>query len=270
MDILPTRTIEVPDLDQPVRLHGLGDIHIGNRGCAESKLRRDVAAIAADPLAVVLLMGDLGDFISADDEKRWDPLSVSQDLRIEDMADWGGTLVRWVSRELEPLRGKIIGSIEGNHEKSYRKRKQQPVARQMAQEIGAPALGYTCRFILRFTDGRHHRDMKVMATHGNGKARTAGAKLNRLIANMRLAHDADLVLMGHVHDCQHYLRVALTHAGKHLGEFTQNGVITGSYLATYDEGFSGYGEEAGFDPVRLGHPVIEIVPRTLGMSVGWV
>ena len=48
MDILPTRVVRVADLDEPVRLHATGDWHLGERGCVESMLRRDIADIAAD------------------------------------------------------------------------------------------------------------------------------------------------------------------------------------------------------------------------------
>jgi len=269
MDILPTRVIDVADLDQPVRLHATGDWHLGERGCVESMLRRDVEAIAADERAIVLLMGDLAGCIAADDAKRFDPLSVGASLTIEDLADWGGACVRMVEAMAAPLRGRIVGVVEGNHEMSYRQHKQQPITRLIAAALGAPALGYTCLLTIRFRAGRTHRDLSVMATHGSGAAATPGGKLNRLIRTMQSV-DADLVLMGHVHDSISYGRARLYQDGQRIGEREQLGVVTGTYLATYSQGHSGYGERAGYAPVRLGHPVIEIVPRSLSMSVGWV
>lgn len=268
MDVLPTRVIDVADLDEPVRLHATGDWHLGERGCVEARLRRDVEAIAADDHAVVLLMGDLGGFIAPDDAKRWDPSSVAEGLTIEDLCDWGGALVRRVVDAARPLAGRVVGVLEGNHEMAFRQRQRQPVTRMIAAELGAPALGYSCLFTLRFRAGRERRDLSVMATHGSGAAATPGGKLNRLIRTMHSV-DADLVLMGHVHDCQSYGRARLYQDGAGIGEREQLGVVTGTYLATYWQGHSGYGERAGYAPVRLGHPVIEITPRTLGMTVGW-
>ena len=269
MDVLPTRVIEVPDLDTPVRLHATGDWHIGERGCAESKLKRDVDAIASDPGAIAILMGDLGGFIAPDDSRRFDPQTVAEGLTIDDLSDWGGVLVRKVHTVAEPLRGRIVGVLEGNHEMAFRQHQRMPVTRMIADALGARALGYTCLFALRFQAPDGRRDLSVMATHGSGAAATPGGKLNRLIRTMHSV-DADLVLMGHVHDCLSYGRARLYRDGNRIGEREQLGVVTGSYLATYAQGHSGYGERAGYAPVRLGHPVIEIVPRTLSMTVGWV
>jgi len=268
MDVLPTRVIEVPDLDTPVRLHATGDWHLGERGCVEGKLRAAVDAIMADDRAIVLLMGDLGGFIAPDDARRFDPASVAEGMEIADLNDWGGAVVRMVHRVAEPLRGRIIGVLEGNHEMTHRQRQRQPVTRMIADGLGAPALGYTCLFILRFQAPNGRRDLSVMATHGSGAAATPGGKLNRLIRTMHSV-DADLVLMGHVHDCLSYGRARLYRSRTGIGERDQVGVVTGTYLATYSQGHSGYGERAGYSPVRLGHPVIEIAPRDLSMSVGW-
>jgi hypothetical protein len=174
-----------------------------------------------------------------------------------------------VAAVAEPIAPRVVGVVEGNHEMSYRQHKQQPITRMIAERLGAPALGYTCLFTLRFVAGKAHRDLAVMATHGSGAAATPGGKLNRLIRTMQSV-DADLVLMGHVHDSISYGRARLYQDGDRIGEREQLGVVTGTYLATYSQGHSGYGERAGYAPVRLGHPVITIVPRTLSMSVGWV
>jgi predicted phosphodiesterase len=269
VDILPNRIVEVESLDQPVRLHATGDWHLGERGCVEARLKRDIESIAADDSAMVLLMGDLAGCIAPDDARRFDPASVSQSLTIEQMSDWGNVCVELVVDAAQPIIGRIVGVLEGNHESGYRQRHHQRITRQIASRLGAPEIGYSCMFTIRFVAGREHRDLTVMATHGSGAAATPGGKLNRLIRFMHSA-DADLVLMGHVHDCLSYGRARIYQHGQRIGEREQLGVVTGTYLATYSQGHSGYGERAGYAPVRLGHPVIEITPRTLAMSVGWV
>lgn len=268
MDVLPTRVIEVEDLDSPVRLHATGDWHLGERGCVRDKLAADIDKIHDDPGAVVLLMGDLAGCIAPDDARRFDPSSVDEGLSIQDINDWGGACVRMVHIAAAPLRGRIIGVLEGNHEMGYRRRKQQPITRMIADALGAPALGYTCLFTLRFVAGKFRRDLSVMASHGSGAAATPGGKMNRLIRTMQSV-DAGLVLMAHVHDAIQYRRASLYQSGDGIVERVQLGVVTGTYLATYAQGFSGYGERAGYMPVTLGHPVIEIRPRDLAMTVGW-
>lgn len=272
MELPSPKVIKLKSLDHPVRLHATGDWHLGNLGCAETRLRRDMEQIGRERNAAVLLMGDLGDFICSTD-KRWEPAAISEKLGIHDLEDWGTTLEAWVSDVAAPLRNKIIGVIEGNHEATYSRQNHSTVNRHISSALGCPPLGYTSliRLVFEALDGS--RDMTIMATHGSGGARTEGGKLNRLISTMQIAK-ADLVLMGHVHTCLMHREPRLIRMdleeGAELGETSTIGVVTGTYLRTYCHGHSGYGERAGYKPTPIGHPVITITPRTLEMTVGWV
>lgn len=273
MEIPSPKVIKLKSIDDQVRLHATGDWHLGNRGCAEGHLRRTIAQIGKERNSAVLLMGDLGDFIGPSD-KRWEPAAISEKLGLEDLEDWGTTLERWVSDVAKPIKGKIIGVLEGNHEATYSRQNHQAITQHIAGDLGCPELGYTSliRIVFEAKDGS--RDMTIMATHGSGGARTEGGKLNRLIATMQIAK-ADLVLMGHVHTCLMHrdprlIRIDPDGAPAELGETSTMGVVTGTYLRTYCHGHSGYGERAGYKPTPIGHPVIVITPRTLEMTVGWV
>ena len=266
---LLTREIRVRDLDAPVRLHATGDWHVGEMGCSEGRLRRALEAVRDDEGAIAILMGDLGGFLAPDD-RRWEPAAVADGLTIADLEDWGHMLVERCCRIAAPLRGRVVASLAGNHELTYARRHHVDIPSQLAGGLGCPPLGYAALITLRFIGpGGHSRDLRIMATHGAGAAATPGGKLNRLIRTMSIAA-ADLVLMGHVHACMSTTSMVLEQRGDRIGERLTLGVITGTYLRTYSEGHSGYGERAGYQPTTLGHPVISVTPADLSMSVRWV
>lgn len=268
MDIIQTKPIHVRDLGAPVNLHATGDWHVGEAGCAEGRLRRAIDKIASDRSGVALLMGDLGGFIAPDD-KRWDARNVAEGLSIADLGDWESLLVERIASIAKPIRKKIIGVLAGNHEKGFSKRHHIDVTHHIGKEIGCPALGYSCLFTLRFVCGKHERELSVYGTHGAGAAMTAGAKLNRLIRYMDIFPYTSLVLSGHMHSGIEYRLPRLYQNGSDIGERLQFGAITGTFLRTYSLGSSGYGEERGYPPSALGHPVISIVPETGDIGVRW-
>ena len=267
MDVLPTREIRVKRWTDPVRIHATGDWHVGEAGCSEARLRRVLADAAKDPSALFFLMGDLGGFIAPDD-RRWEPEAVAEGLTIRDLADWGGALVTRICDVAAPIRGRVIGSLTGNHEVTYSRRKSCDVAHQIATGLGCPSLGYAAFLTVRISCGNKSRDVSVYATHGSGGAATPGGKMARLV-RMMSSFDADLIMMGHVHECHTYQRSRLYQDGGEIGAKIQTGVVTGTYLETYTRGVSGYGERCGYAPTVLGHPVISITPSTGRVAVEW-
>ena len=75
--------------------------------------------------------------------------------------------------------------------------------------------------------------------------------------------------MGHVHEKMTHQSVPLDGDDKcsKIVQAPQLGVITGSYLKTYAEGVTTYGEQRGYSPVALGAAVITIKPDTKEMEV---
>ena len=103
--------------------------------------------------------------------------------------------------------------------------------------------------------------INIHATYGAGSAITIGAKINRLVRAMGDFPYVDLVLYAHVHVGAEYQLPRLLLRDGHVAEHLQTGVITGSYLRTYAEGHSGYGERGGYPPAALGHRIVEIIPN---------
>ena len=97
--------------------------------------------------------------------------------------------------------------------------------------------------------------------HGAGFAVTPGGKLNRLIRFMNY-FDADIFMLGHVHDQigRREVSIGANADCSKLVTRTKLGVISGSYLKTYEEGVTTYGEQRGYSPTVLGSAVVTIVP----------
>ena len=248
------------------RLYAIGDCHIGNAGCAIEKLREDVERAHDDKDSVVLLMGDLADYIGPDDNKRWDPSTITPDVPVKKLAQWGQYLAECVVNVFRPLKGKIIGSLYGNHEHQFMRRAAaEQLHNWVCTELGTRNLGYCCFFNLSFrrgTDQIATRSYRVFAHHGAGSARTAGGKMNRLVSFM-LTNEADVYLVGHLHerDVKRIDTLATDKDCKEIKSRKRLGVFTGTYLRTYNQGpESGYGERAGYVPVPLGCSVIEFNP----------
>lgn len=268
MDVL-RRRLSVPSLDDLVKLHCLFDVHMGVRGCAEEKFRADVAAIAEDPRAVAILGGDVCDFIGPHDRKRWDPYGIADGFTIADTgARWGEACTERFLEAAAPLASeqKVLFGVLGNHELGI----DDPVHDWVCRGMGCPALGYTALVGLEFVDpsGRT-RALELAVTHGAGGATKPGTKLARLIETMR-DFDAQLVLMGHIHACLDHWLARLRRDGSAIGDTKQLGVVCGTYLRTYVQGHSGYGERRLYSPTALKHAVIEIHPESMTMTVGWV
>jgi hypothetical protein len=165
-----------------------------------------------------------------------------------------------VTKILSPVKSRIIGSLEGNHEATWRLRGRGHVAQWMADQLGVPMLGYSMLGEITFEAGKHRRKISLHATHGSGCAITTGAKVNRLERAMVAFPFTDLVLVGHMHIAIENIASRLSLQGGRICEHVQTGIITGSYLRTYPEGASGYSERGGFPPTVIGHRAIEIIP----------
>jgi len=245
-------------------LHTIGDVHWGNSNCARDRVEADVERIAADPLARVLLMGDLGDYIGQAD-KRWDAATISPEVKAADLADWGMYIAKGIVKLLRPLRGKIVGSLEGNHESTFSARQAQQMHAWTCAELGVRNFGFSCFFDLTFERsgaGNSRRAYRIFAHHGAGAAQSPGGKINRLVSFMNF-HEADVYLVGHVHeqDVKRIETLAASTKCDRLISRKKLGLFTGTYLRTYAEGFkANYSERAGYRPVPLGCSVVEFQP----------
>ncbi len=265
------RTITVEDLDQPAPLHATGDWHLLARACAKGTLKRNLHHAAEDPNALFLLMGDLADMITYRD-KRFDPSSYDEHLQIAQLGDLGPAALALIDEVAAPLRGRVIFSVGGNHEGEYSKANNCHIHRTFADYFGAPCSGFSALVWLTFKErgtGRS-KSLSVFMAHGSGSAETPGGKLNRLIKTQFVDPDADLVLIGHVHEQMTWTKCGIKQTARGIQSTVQDGVICGTYLKTYAEDSTSYGEKKLYWPTAIGHPIVWVTPSTKRIQVEWL
>lgn len=280
------RFIWHPSRKDVFRIVYMSDLHLLAKACAEHDIIRQRDAILNDPYTFWIGGGDYGEFIGFGDAKRFDPDAVDEKVKVADLAQLGKVTYTKVRDLFMPIRDKCLGMIVGNHEKQYMRRLQQEdLHGWLCSELGVPNLGYSCfmdvifcrttgqSIVPRFADSipprrgkiRHSgsSSFRIWCHHGAGAAQTKGGKINRLVSFMR-HFDADIFFMGHVHD-QMGARIQVLTADSKC-EKLQNrekiGVISGSYLKTYAQGVTSYGEQKGYEPTTLGAAWVSIRPAT--------
>jgi hypothetical protein len=272
------RYIHYPSRSSEISIWNLSDLHVGSAGCAESLIRRDVDRILKDENSFWLGGGDYADFIGYRD-KRFDPNSMADWIKISDLGDIGRKSMSRVRDILWPIRHKCLGLLAGNHETKYQlSHEHDSLHAWLCTELEAPCLGYCALFDIVFcrtsckaprlvpsngSQKKTARTFRVFAHHGSGFATTPGGKLNKLISCMD-AFDADIYFLGHVHDQVGRRQVSLG-ADQKCTKLTHKeriGVISGSYLRTYTQGVTTYGEMKGYKPVNLGAAYVCVRPST--------
>ena len=274
------RYVEYKSRSDVFTLWCLSDLHWGSRNCAADRVREDLAAIADDPYALWIGVGDYADYIGFRD-KRFDPDVAPADMKVRDLGRLGRLLTGQVRDLFMPIADKCVGLLSGNHEKAYERHNDQAGLHSwLCTELAVPDLGYCCFVDLTFIrkprssrpnvvlsdakgkmggDSRWRR--RIFAHHGAGFAQTPGGKLNRLIQFMDY-FESDLTLCAHVHDvvAKRLTRLGVDDKCGHIIDREQLGIVTGTYLLTYHEGPAGYGEQKGYRPSPLGAARVTLCP----------
>jgi predicted phosphodiesterase len=270
------------------------DIHWLARACAEKEVLKTRDEILADPFTFWIGGGDYGEFIGFGDAKRFDPDAVAESVTVKDLASLGKRTYERIYQDIfKPIKHKCLGLIIGNHEKQYMRRLQQEdLHGWLCTEMGVANLGYSCFMDVVFQQVRgwdlekddaralpqlmqhsiskkNHagsETFRIWCHHGAGAAQTKGGKINRLTSFMR-SFEADIFFMGHVHD-QMGARLTPLVADSDclkIRHRTKLGVISGSYLKTYAQGVTSYGEQKGYEPTTLGAAFVQVRPDTREM-----
>ncbi len=279
MEASGRRYIGHPSRSDVFSIWYVADIHLGNSACSKKRLAEDLERIKDDPHSFWIGGGDFADYISPTD-KRWAAGSIDKDLiSVKDLGRLGHHMYEQVGEMFAPIKHKCLGLAKGNHETKYMTSKEQSdLHGWLCTSLGVPDLGYSALLDLCFQRDKAHRVPRLFAGHGKigavetfrvaihhgyGSSVTPGGKLNTLIKFMNNV-EADIYFMGHVHDQkgQRLVRVAADAPCTKLITRESIGIITGSYLKTYAEGATSYGEEKGYSPTPLGAARVTIRPET--------
>lgn len=278
MEAKGKRYIHYPSRSDRIRIWNLSDLHIGNRACAIEQIKRDVEEIRHDPYSFWIGGGDYADHIGHTD-KRFDPDCIAENISVRDLGQLGRILTTTVRDLFVPIKDKCLGLLYGNHELRYERDKEQAdLHAWLCTELGVENLGYSAIFDVVFQRGavgipsvcyksldeKKRNDswaVRFFVHHGAGFACTPAGKLKRLMDFMAMC-EADIVMVGHVHDQSGKRIVRLTGNSQCTKIISKEslGVISGSYLKTYAQGQITYGEQRGYAPTVLGSAIVTFVP----------
>jgi len=278
MEAAGKRYIVHPSRKDEIKIWYLSDLHLMSKACAEDVLDRDLKIIKNDPNSFWIGGGDYCDFIGRMDN-RFDPDCVADWVSVSDLGKLGDVGYKKVRKLFWKIKHKCLGLLLGNHEKKHNLFQEQNDRQVwLCQELGVPNLQYCSLFDVIFIrkprskiallEGNIERDrtrysVRFFCHHGAGFATTPGGKLNKLIQFMN-SFKADVYMCGHVHD-QVGRREPLMGANAACDKivaYERVGVISGSYLKTYAQDTTTYGEQRGYRPVSLGAVWVAIKPET--------
>jgi hypothetical protein len=106
---------------ESINIYGLGDVHEGNCNHNAEAFKKAVDIIKNDPDGYWVGMGDYIDAITHDDKKRFDPVTISEKYKLRDLKDLPVKQMEFVFDVINPIQGKCIALLIGNHEEAYTK-----------------------------------------------------------------------------------------------------------------------------------------------------
>jgi len=249
----------------------LGDLHVGVLHCHEELLKQKVRQIAQDKNALWLGMGDYGDCITPSDFKRWEGRILAPWMKGQE-DNIGPTQVEKVDEILSPIWNKCVGLLEGNHDDNIRRYNHYNFmtellkkANQKGREV--PYAGVSCFLVLKFRrsfgKGDSTRwDCIIHARHGEGSARTSGARAMSVLRMAASTANAHIILMGHLHGQESPdVPERLIYKSGKIKDFQAVATMTGAWLRAYMKGAPPcYLERWGTPPSKLGCPRLVIEP----------
>lgn len=252
---------------QTFTLYPFGDFHLGSANCDKKRLFEAVAEIRADPTARWLGMGDYVEWITPKD-KRWVAGGIDEQIiNLANLDRIGDAYVDAIATILQPIMDKCWGMGKGNHEKTFEAEHHTNLVQRILQACDAPGslyTGWACITRVCFEDANQHRSaIRIFHSHGWQAGRTDGAKANQLDNLIGTIDGCRIYLQGHSHArlVKTKTKLDTNPSFTKLTAYDAYGCHTGSYLRTYQQGASGYGEEKGYPPTSIGSIRFLITPK---------
>ena len=215
--------------ENDVRVYIISDVHIGAHGFQKKAFLKYVQTIENDPLAVVLVLGDLTDNATLGSKGCVYSQRMMPQKQIETIVEY-----------LYPIREKIIFFCSGNHEERTFRNTGSDIGDAMCTKLNClDKYNYVHGFITITAKGKTY---KLYATHNIGKSECK-------LKTMARAHpDCDIIIGAHVHTP----KVVSVAQQLHNGKTKTTYAITGKAWLQ-DESYS---ISAAYEPVSDIQPMI--------------
>ena len=254
------RVIEYSKNDYTFDLEPISDIHYDDTNFDAVKFKQVIERIAKDKDRYTLLMGDYGSSIYSYPTENRGTLTIRQEFR-----DDPDKLYNDLTNIFYPIRKKILGVVEGNHDHKIHQRSFHEWVKQFSEELEVPYLTMTALINLKFIykpTGRED-NYKIFCTHGSYAGRKPSGMVNKLM-DMSTGFDADIYLAGHAHDINIDKRVVdgIDDNGKRVRATRVFG-LCGCFVHGYsldDSDTITYAEQKMFLPNKVGTLTVSIRP----------
>lgn len=251
--------IRVQKAGVPLRLVFFGDVHRDAPAHAKEKWQEFLRYARTLENAWFVGMGDYVDSASTSERECLGRASLHESTR-HDLAELARAKVALLAKELDFMRGRLIGLVGGNHYFAFEDGT--TTDNRLCEKLGCKFLGVSSFVRLIFNYFTCEIPFDLWLHHGAGGARLPGGSINR-VDQMREFAEADAFAMGHDHKrgvfpANPKLSIHANRDGLSLKSKQQWLLRTGSYLRAYDDGEISYNADAARGPCSLGHVELEI------------
>ncbi|MHA1795240.1 MAG: metallophosphoesterase [Promethearchaeota archaeon] len=246
--------VVLPDEYDELIIAPIGDIHYGARNCDVELFEYILKWCEESENVMVFLMGDL---IEASNIH-----SVGMEDQILDVNDQ----VNYIISKFQKLarEKKIIGVVQGNHEKRILKHANYDITKMIAEILDIPYArkGTFIQVKVRNESQKKSQIYVLYAIHGGSGSYTVGGKINAVM-RLQKAVEAEVYMMGHVHELLHVKIPRETVDRGRVKQLMTHFVLTGGFLKYWGS----YAQERGYAPTSRGSPKIKLHIKEHRVSV---
>lgn len=167
-----------------VNIYPLGDLHIGSANFSQDSFNRWKKAVMADPYGYVVLIGDMMDNgLKASHTNSYDATMSPRQQK------------DWLYNEFEPIKDKIVGAVQGNHEHRSTIMTDSYPLYDVLDKLGIGEVYRKNMCFVKLNLGKRTKcrqcSYTLVLAHGNSKTKTQ--KFSYSIEGM------DALITGHIH-----------------------------------------------------------------------
>jgi hypothetical protein len=186
------RILECTDSRQEVPFIPLYDIHRESQFCDVAAFHRTIQEIKKRK-AWTFIGGDLVDVDIKGSVRNAKDSTMSLSATVATLAE-----------ELEPIKDRLLGGIDGNHEHAAIRDADLSLVELLCDRLGIPYCGDQAVIRMHIAPGKNGpgrmgRSATIYAIHGSGGGSTEGATLNAVAKLTKMFNGADVYLCGHTH-----------------------------------------------------------------------
>jgi len=252
-----SKEIILNSFDDYIDLWFWGDVHRDAKGCDVDRWKNFLSEAKKDDQGKTWYMG-LGDYHDFASDREQNKLLKEGYALHETTMDNIHELVekrnRKFSMEIKQMNGKLLGLLDGNH--NWKFPNGVTASEDLSNRMGCEHLGWLCYFTikLKVKNSSRYITVDIVACHGKGGGKRAGASINQVEDLKSIFPLADIYVMGHDH--QLWVRPTdVLHKPRELKELkqkTQYLCRSGSFKKAYEPDKSGYEIGRLLKPATLG------------------